>query len=257
MRKTILTMLIFIGLTFFHGGFAVNTYAQEINYEQWENILNRYVDDNGRVNYEGLKTNRADLDDFIEGQIENAVLNDLPKNEQKAFWINAYNALTMRLIVDHYSPKLKGIRSINWGRPWSIKMKAAGRDLTLGDIEHQILRKWNPIDPRIHFAINCASIGCPKLPDTYFAPETLDKQLDREAQKFMQDSEKVNLDRSKNILYHSAILNWFKEDFLTNNPDVLTYILKYLDEESKQYILSNKDQVKLKEMKYDWSLNRQ
>ena len=235
----------------------MNAYAEKINYEKWENILNTYVDDNGRVNYEGLKINRADLDNFIKEQIENAVLTDLSKNEQKAFWINAYNALTIQLVVDHYSPKLRAIRSISWGRPWSIKMKVARRDLTLEDIEHQILRKWIPIDPRIHFAINCASIGCPKLPNTHFDPDTLDAQLDLEAKKFMNDLEKVKIDRSKNILYHSAILNWFKEDFLTNNPDVLTYILKYLDKESKQYILSYKDQIKLKEMKYDWSLNRQ
>jgi Protein of unknown function, DUF547 len=256
-RKIILVMLLFLGLTFFNERFVMDVYAEKINYEKWENILNTYVDDNGKVNYEGLKIKRVDLDAFIEEQIENAVLSDLSKNEQKAFWINAYNVLTMRLIVDHYSSKFKGIRSIKWGRPWDIKMKAAGRQLTLGEIEHQILRKWEPIDPRIHFAINCASIGCPKMANTHFDPGELDKQLDREAEKFMKDAEKVKLDRLKNILYHSAILNWFEEDFLVDYPDKLTFILQYLDSETKQYILEYKEQIRLKEMNYDWSLNRQ
>ena len=134
-------------------------------------------------------------------------------------------------------------------------MKAAGRELSLGDIEHEILRKWDPIDPRIHFAINCASGGCPKLPKTHFPPADLDRRLDFEARRFMNDPAKVRLDRAQNILYHSEILKWFDEDFLAVAPDLKSYILKYINDDDRRYIQSH--DVKLKTVNYDWSLNEQ
>ncbi len=111
-----------------------------INYEKWDKVLNTYVNDNGRVNYDELKTNRNLLDNFISTQVENAEISSFSDDEKKAFWINAYNALTMRLIVDNYPMRFGGILSINWGKPWDIKMRVAGQQLTLGDIEHKILR---------------------------------------------------------------------------------------------------------------------
>jgi len=255
--KSFYFTLVLMGIFLFSGiSFLKNAYADRIDYQKWETILSTYVDGNGLVNYDGLKANRDVLDSFIKSQIESAVIDSLSDNEKKAFWINAYNALTMRLIVDHYPLKFGGIRTINWGKPWSIKMKVADQELSLGDIEHEILRKWDPMDPRIHFAINCASIGCPKLPNTYFDPQRLEEQLDHETRRFINDLQKVQLDKTKNILYHSAIFNWFKEDFLRNHPDKLTYILKYINKSDKEYILSNKDDIKLKELKYDWGLNK-
>ncbi len=232
-------------------------YAAQVNYALWEKVLNTYVDDHGYVNYEGLKSNRSPLDNFIKNEIENRDINTFSDTGKKAFWINAYNALTMRLIIDHYPLRLGGIRTINWGRPWDVKWKVSGRTLTLSQIEHEILRKWNPIDPRIHFVINCASIGCPRIPDTHFNPEQLEEQLDRETVRFINDTEKVRLDRSNNVLYHSAIFNWFEEDFFSVSSSKLEFILKYLNEADKKYILLNKERIQLKEMKYDWALNKQ
>lgn len=257
MKKTVTLILLGMTLISFHSQFTGKAYAAMINYEKWEKVLNTYVNSEGRVNYDGLKANRSDLDDFITSQVERADLKALSKDEQKAFWINAYNALTMRLIVDHYPMKFGGIRTINWGKPWDIKMKVAGQNLTLGDIEHKILRKWDPIDPRIHFAINCASIGCPSILNTHFDPNKLDEQLDFAARNFVNDSQKNRIDQSKNIFYHSAIFSWFEEDFLSNQPDKLSYILKYLKENDKQFVLANKNKIKLKENKYDWGLNKQ
>lgn len=232
-----------------------NALAAAIDYTPYEKILNTYVNDKGQVNYKGLQANRQPLDNFIQTQIVNADISALSDNEQKAFWINAYNALTLRLIIDNYPLRFGGIRTINWGRPWSIKMDVAGQRLTLGEIEHEILRKWSPPDPRIHFAINCASGGCPKLPNTHFKPTTLDQQLDFESRRFINDPEKVRLDRSKKILFHSEILKWFDVDFLEVSPDLKAYILKYLNEEDRKFVQENK--VKLKTLKYDWSLNEQ
>jgi len=252
-------ILIFLGMTLvaLQSQSIREACAEMIDYEIWNKVLNSYVNSEGRVNYDGLKDNRAGLDEFIISQIENADINNLSKNEQKAFWINAYNALTLRLIIDHYPLKFGGIRTINWGRPWDMKMKVANRTLTLGQIEHEILRKWDPMDPRIHFAINCASISCPSILNTHFDSNKLDEQLDYAARIFVNDSQKNYLDRSTKTFHHSAILNWFEEDFLSNHPDKLSYIFEYLNENDQQFILVNKDIIKLKKIKYDWGLNKQ
>ena len=134
-------------------------------------------------------------------------------------------------------------------------MKVAGQDISLGEIEHEILRKWDPVDPRIHFAINCASIGCPKLPDKVFDPQRLDQQLHFETKRFINDSDKVKLDRDENILYYSAILDWFEEDFLAVTADKLSYIKKYINENDRAFLEAN--EVTLQALKYDWSLNKQ
>ena len=110
-------------------------------------------------------------------------------------------------------------------------------------------------DPRIHFAINCASIGCPKLSRTPFYPNTLDEQLEAEAKRFINDSDRIRLDRSKNVLYHSAILKWFKEDFLEVAPSITEYVKKYINDQDRAFLEDNK--VKEKVLKYDWNLNKQ
>lgn len=228
--------------------------AKPIKYDQWNSILQKYVNEDGLVDYAGLKANRGEFDQFIK-QIEEADITSMSKDAQKTFWINAYNALTIKLIIDRYPLKFGGIRTINFGRPWSVKMKATKNKLTLGDIEHEILRKWDPIDPRIHFAINCASIGCPLLRNTTFEPKKINLQLDYEAKRFINDPRKVRLDRSKNILYYSAIFKWFKEDFLVEDKDLVSYIKRYINQSDREYLDENK--VKLKTLKYGWGLNKQ
>lgn len=224
--------------------------SAQVDYSLWANVLKKYVDDQGRVNYEGLKEDRAELDQFIS-QIENIDVNTLSPVEAKTFWINAYNAITMKVIIDKYP--VKGIRTINFGLVWEIGRKVAQGKKSLGDIEHKIVRPMG--DPRIHFALNCASISCPKLPNEPFYPDRLDEQLDREARRFINDPEKVRLDRDQNILYHSAILDWFEEDFLVVESDILSYIKRYRNEDDKRYLENNK--VSLKKEKYDWGLNKQ
>ncbi len=223
---------------------------KEREYQLWGKVLQEYVDDQGKVDYAKLQKNQADLNGFIE-KVRNADIDGMSDIEQKTFWINAYNALTMQLIVDKYPLKLGGIRTINWGRPWSIKMRVAHRDLTLNDIEHKILRPLG--DPRVHFALNCASIGCPKLPNKPFDPQRLDEQLDFEARRFMNDPQKVRLDRAADILYHSELLDWYEDDFLAVADDPLNYIKQYLNEEDQSYLEARK--VTLKKIKYDWGLN--
>lgn len=255
MKRIFSKGLIMMGIMMFIGCNSQVSDAQLIphqGYDLWAKVLNEYVNNQGRVDYQRLKENRGDLDKFID-QVRNTNIDAMSPAEQKTFWINAYNALTMRLIIDKYPLKFGGIRSINWGRPWSIKMQVAHQELPLGDIEHKILRPLG--DPRVHFALNCASIGCPKLPDKPFDPERLDEQLDYETKRFMNDPQKVRLDREMNILYHSDLLNWYEDDFLVVAEDKLSYIKQYLNDDDKAYLDTH--EVTLKKIKYDWGLNEQ
>ncbi len=228
--------------------------AASVDYGPYAEILKTYVDKKGLVDYVGLKENREAFDEVIAAFTDTDI-DALSPVEQKAFWINAYNAYTLKLIIDRYPLRFGGILTINWGRPWNIEMKVAGRDITLGEIEHEILRKLDPPDPRIHFAINCASIGCPILPQTPFYVETLDAQLDEEARKFINNPDKVRLDREKQMLYHSAIFKWFEEDYLIDGHTLKSYIAQYMTEADQTYL--NNNEVKLKDLRYDWGLNKQ
>lgn len=250
MKKFVIFIIVVFILLVFKDAQSQNVAKAALDYSLWAQVLNRYVNAEGLVNYEDLKNNRREFDQFID-QVQNVDVNQLSPTEQKAFWINAYNALTVKVILDRYP--VKSIRHINFGLVWEVGRKVAGGKKSLGNIEHKILRPLG--DPRIHFAINCASIGCPKLPNKPFYPEKLDEQLNYEAKRFINDPEKVRLDRDKNILYHSAIFSWFKEDFLAVEEDLKSYILRYINEEDQEYIRNHS--VKLKKAKYDWNLNKQ
>jgi len=229
---------------------AAHSTATAPDYTLWGQVLETYVNEQGKVNYEGLLKNRGRFDRFIKN-IKHTDINGLSPVEQKAFWINAYNAITMKVILDNYP--VKDIRFVNFSLVWKLKRKVAQGKYSLGHIEHEILRPLG--DPRIHFAINCASGGCPKLSRKPFYPETLEQQLDFEAKRFINDHSKVRIDRNKNILFHSAILDWFKEDFLVVSPDILDYIKKYINQDDLSYL--EKNSVKIKVLDYDWSLNKQ
>jgi len=251
----IITGLVLVaGILFFSKHTVTNGTTANINsqidYSLWADVLKKYVNDEGRVDYEGLKNDRPELDQFI-ARVENVDVSALSPVEAKAFWINAYNAITLKVVVDKYP--VKSIRRINFGLVWEVGRKVAQDKKSLGDIEHKILRPLG--DPRIHFAINCASISCPNLPKEPFDPDRLDEHLDYEARRFINDPQKVRLDRDKNILYHSAIFSWFEEDFLVVEPDILSYIKRYVNEDDKQYLQNN--EVSLKKEKYDWGLNKQ
>ncbi|VAW16334.1 Uncharacterized protein DUF547 [hydrothermal vent metagenome] len=260
MKKILVGVLLGVIIVLGAPSYQTSAIAQEkkpqkvgvVNYSLWADVLEKYVDRNGLVNYMQLQLNRLKLDKFVE-QVKEADISNLSAQEQKAFWINGYNALTVTLILDNYPLKFGGIRTINWGRPWDLPMRVAGRELTLGTIEHKILRPLG--DPRVHFALNCASIGCPKLPQTPFYPENLDERLELEAKRFINDPDKVYFDQRKDILFYSDLLNWYEEDFLLVASSKLEYIMRYLDDDKKK--LMNSNSLKLKKIKYDWALNKQ
>ncbi len=213
--------------------------AQKNIHHRWNQMLEKYVSTDGKVNYKDWVSERDNLDKYI------ATLTRLPpretssKNAQLAYWINAYNALTVQLILKHYP--LKSIKDIT--APWDTKcFKVEGVDYTLGDIEHKVLRKMN--EPRIHFAINCASASCPNLLNTAFQEKQLEQQLKTVTASFLSDKNKNDLQSSK--LKLSKIFLWFAKDF-GSKAERLDFIATY---SGKSF-----DKPKIEYLPYDWSLN--
>jgi len=209
----------------------------------FDELLKKYVSDNGNVDYEGFKNSREKLLGYIS-----ILQNTFPKfdklkpsKEQKlAYWINAYNALTIDLILQNYP--LKSIKDID--KPWDQRLwKFGNKWLNLNDIEHQILRKMD--EPRIHFAIVCASFSCPKLQNTAFTVSDIETQLTTATKEFLDDSTKNYI--SQNNLRLSKILNWFAKDFKTNGS-LIDFLNKYTEIE-----ISSKAKKSFKD--YNWDLN--
>ena len=217
------------------------TVADEFDHQTWDLLLDKHVSDLGQVDYQGFLKDMEALEGYIES-LSRATesINELPKTEQLAFWINAYNACTVKLICDHLP--LTSIKDIS--RPWKqTVMKNNNHSWTLNDIEHDILRKLG--EPRIHFAINCASKSCPVLSNEAYRAKDLEEQLRRSTSVFLMDQSK-NRYTSKR-LYLSRIFLWFKRDF-GNTQDLFKFIMANTD-------MSIDEDPSISFLPYDWSLN--
>ena len=212
-------------------------------------LLAKYVK-NGVVDYQGFKNQEAKLDKYLT-VLENTRVSELSRNEQFAFYVNAYNAWTIKLILGAY-PDIDSIKDLGniFQSPWGKKIvRIHGKLLTLDDIEHGILRAQFK-DPRVHFAVNCASKSCPPLISEPYRGSTLNRQLDDATRAFINDPSSNYLEGNK--LYVSRIFKWFSEDF---NDDVVGFFLKYAEGDFKKELEAKKDKVKIVYLSYDWSLN--
>ncbi|SHJ07223.1 DUF547 domain-containing protein [Pseudozobellia thermophila] len=209
-----------------------------VDHSQWTALLKKYVDDNGQVDYKGFLKDKEQLNDYLTALSKQVPSNNWSVQEQLAYYINLYNAQTVALILRHYP--LRSIKDIDG--PWTTDfVKIGDKELSLGALEHSILRKMN--EPRIHFAINCASASCPKLLNEAFVPEKLEKQLEEVTRGFI-NSENNTITRDN--LELSRIFKWYKGDFA--NGKLVSYINPYTEIE-----IAPKAKIKYKE--YDWSLN--
>lgn len=221
------------------------------SHQLFHELLVKYVDDNGKVDYPGLIKDKSKLVSYL------AVLDQNPpdrsswsKEEQLAYWINAYNAFTLKLIIDHYP--VKSIKDLNpklsvplVNTIWQVKFfQIGGKDASLDEIEHKILRKEFE-EPRIHFAINCASFSCPPLLNEAFVAQNIEDQLERVTRNFINDPVRNKIQKDK--IEISQIFSWFKEDF-TKKGSLIDYLNRY----SKTKIIPN---AKVTYLNYDWSLN--
>lgn len=210
------------------------------NHSQWNSLLAKYVDDNGNVTYKAFQNDAVALDEYLNHLAENSPKKEWAKNEKLAYYINLYNAATVKLILDNYPTKsIKDIKN-PWGKDW---VKTGDGVLSLGDIEHKILRKMN--EPRIHFAINCASFSCPKLLNKAFTPAQMEAQLQEVTFDFINDETRNNI--SKEEMQLSNIFRWYKKDF-TENSSLADYIKPYTEVE----INSDTD---IGYLEYNWNLN--
>ena len=210
----------------------------------WNNQLAEFVTDNGDVNYEAWKKEIQALDSYLN-QLSNSSVESFDKAEAMAFWINAYNAFTIKLILDHYP--LESIMELDNGKIWDRKWISMGSQiLSLNDIEHEILRKEYP-DPRIHFAVNCAAKSCPPLHNLAFTAKQLEKMLEERTALFINDSSYNQF--TKKAIYLSQIFNWYRGDFPEN---LQAYLLRYLKSPT-----SNKLPNEILYNEYDWNLNKQ
>lgn len=215
-------------------------YTEAFDHSILNNLLQKFVSANGNVNYKGLKGDYKTLQSYIELLKTNQPKDDWTKNDKLAYWINAYNALTIDLILRNYPTKsIKDIKD-----PWDQRLWKLGDTWqNLNDIEHKILRSMD--EPRIHFAIVCASISCPKLQNTAFTASKLEDQLTNATKEFLADTTKNEL--SEEQIKISRIFKWFKKDFETNGS-LIDFLNQYSDVK-----ISNSAKKSFKD--YDWNLN--
>ncbi|WP_418604544.1 DUF547 domain-containing protein [Hwangdonia sp.] len=212
-------------------------------HQLWDELLVKHVSENGNVNYKSFKIEHKKLLDYIYALslfYANDAFNTISNDEKLAFWINAYNAFTIDLILRQYP--LKSIKDIK--KPWEQRLwKLGEKEFSLNDIEHEILRKMD--EPRIHFTIVCASVSCPKLLNEAYTAENLEAQLTKATKGFLSDSTKNNI--SKDSLELSKIFQWFAKDF-KQNGSLVDFLNQYSDVQ-----ISAKAKKSYKS--YNWDLN--
>lgn len=211
----------------------------------------------GRVDYACLRAHEIELDRYLStlARTDPAILSE---SAQIALWINAYNAYTIKLILTRY-PHLKSIRNIP--RRWKIRRWTVGGErYALDEIEHEILRKEFD-EPRIHFAIVCASISCPDLAPEAYTAERLDEQLDRAARGFLASPDKgFRLEAlpgggaRRAEVRLSSIFKWFRKDF-ERRGSLIEYVLPLLPARDRRSLEPHVKDVRVRFLDYDWSLN--
>ncbi len=233
--------------------------ADERLHSLFDGLLKKYVR-GGEVSYAGFKEDEATFDAYLD-ILARTDPDTLDRNGKFAFWINAYNAFTIKLILGRY-PGIESIRDIPRGDRWRWKgWVVNGKKLSLDTIEHKILRPMG--DARIHFAIVCASKSCPDLvPDAYSA-DSLDAQLDAAARRFLADEtkglrvadEKGRFGGVNHTAYISEIFHWFEDDFKKSAGSRIDFIIPRAPEDAKRFLKKNRYDLKVKKLDYDWSLN--
>ena len=233
---------------------AVSAMAQSgVSHKSFDELLQKYVDDDGLVNYKGLAAERSRLKAYLKLLEGNEPKESWTEDQRLAYWINAYNAYTLELILEHYP--VKSIKDIGAAikipfvnTPWDIKFINIGDEpKDLNNIEHGIIRKKFD-EPRIHFALVCAAISCPKLQNRAYLPETLDAQLTDAAKDFLSDPSKNEI-KSSSKADLSKLFSWYRGDF-TKKTSLEEYLNQYSEIKlEKRANLDFKD--------YDWTLNEQ
>ena len=231
------------------------TRKPQIDHSLWAQLLDKYVSEEDGLNLFAYGAVTAEdhqqLENYIE-QLTAVTVTDLNSNEQFAYWVNLYNALTIKVILDHYP--VESIRDIsltllNRG-PWKKELLAVeGIKLSLDDIEHEILR---PIyrDNRIHYAVNCASVGCPNLQPVPFTSASLEDMLELAAEQYINHPRGVSIIDGELVL--SSIYDWYAEDFGDEESEIIMHLIEYADDELADSLIQYDS---IDDYQYNWLLN--
>lgn len=231
-----------------------------IDHDAWQALLNRYLQQHAsgvnRFDYASLKTSapdRSKLNAYLD-DLQSIDPRDFALAEQKAYWINFYNALTVKVVVDAYP--IDSIKEIHesWiprSGPWGdVHAQVVGQDLTLDNIEHGILRPiWK--DERIHYAVNCASIGCPNLAADAYTAENLESLLDTGARAYVNHPRGVDVVDADFIVI-SSIYDWWVFDFGDSEEGVIAHLVKYANPDLASQLTEFSGAI---DYEYDWDLN--
>jgi Protein of unknown function, DUF547 len=219
-------------------------------YEAWGRVLAKHVDEQGRVNFAGVARDKVDLDQFV-AYIYDTGPNNRPElfptsAHVLAFHINAYNALAMHKVISTGIPQtLAGLRKVSFFA--FGKVQVGGEQISLYDYENKVIRALG--DARIHMALNCMSVSCPRLPRQVFLPATVNEQLDKEAVLFFNETRNVEVDDAAKLVTLSEILKFYPADFLAKAPSLIAYANLYRNSKIPEtYAVQFRP--------YDWTINR-
>lgn len=253
-------MIRFLALLLFSGSLFAQGFDH--SHKAWDALLKKHVvvlegGKASQVRYANFVGDRAALKSYLEAlsAVAEADFRGWSRPQRMAFLINAYNAFTVELILAHYPLKsIKDIGSDLFNNRWKKKFfRLFGQDSYLDQIEHEMLRKPGAYDePRVHFAVNCASIGCPMLREEAFVDERLEAQLEEQTRRFLSDRSRNRYNGGR--LEVSKIFDWFKEDFVVRERFFAKYAAQLADDAAQQKRVAD-GQAPISFLDYDWSLN--
>lgn len=264
-----LLLRVFLVITLFVGTAAQASAQAGFDHSRWDSLLSRHVrwiraEQASAVDYRGMRAEADELEGYLQqvAAVERSAFESWGKNEQLAFLINVYNAATVALIIENLDD-IDSIRDIGsfFTSAWELERVALfGGRVTLDEIEHDMIRGWGRYnEPRIHFAVNCAAIGCPALQPNAYQGATLANQLEHATQNFLADRSRNYLDGSR--LRLSSIFKWYREDFESGWGGIDTleqFVARYaqsLGLSPQQAQQLEKGEMRIRFLSYDWGLN--
>lgn len=242
-NRILTTLLMLSSLSF--SMMSVAGSEQAFSHRSFDTALKRHVD-NGRVDYPGISDDTG-YRDYIKSLSEQTDFTD--SRDQLSYWINAYNALAIKGILDGRSP------STFFGKIgyfYNAEYTVNGITTNLYDLEHEIIIPLG--EPRIHFALNCASASCPLLRSETYQAEKLEQQLEDAATRFINDDSRNRFDLATNTAYISRIFDWFADDFIDHSGSIQNYLALYVQDEKVSNALAD-NEFEIEYLEYDWSLN--
>lgn len=241
--------------------------AQGFDHSPWDRVLKRFVTEAGRVDYAALKADSRELDAYVAALGVRSLVshpNDFPSREsQLAYWINSYNALVFHAVIEHWPVKtVRDIGTLPYSFFWRKKFTVGGKQYTLRHIENEFLRR-GLAEPRIHFALVCAALSCPRLQRDAYTPENTERLLEEAARFYFREPRNLKIDTASHRVTVPRIMTWYREDFekyvrerrlaRTGNA-LLAYVRLYASEADRAAIDALRN-PRVDDFEYDWTIN--